>query len=270
MVQMGDVCIGDGRPKICASIMERDRKSIIAAADLLLQKQIDIVEWRIDHYQDMGQWDLACDTLRRLKMSLYGKPLLVTLRTQEEGNRMIGPEDYRNVLEKIAGSGYADMVDVEIFQDLSYGGNARSADAEYQRAQQGMIGKLKKWIGRLRDKTVVMGSYHNYEMTPGNEELVWRLEIMEKVGVDVMRFALMPRDRMDVLRLMVFTLSASERLGKPLATMSMGKLGSISRMSGEAFGSAMTFASIGQGNVPGQIPVHRLGELLDVIHQYYQ
>ena len=44
MVQVGDVSIGSGKPKICASITETDRKSIIAAADILLQKRVDIIE----------------------------------------------------------------------------------------------------------------------------------------------------------------------------------------------------------------------------------
>ena len=55
MVQVGDVSIGSGKPKICASITETDRKSIIAAADILLQKRVDIIEWRIEK-PDTGIW----------------------------------------------------------------------------------------------------------------------------------------------------------------------------------------------------------------------
>ena len=55
MVQVGDVSIGSGKPKICASITETDRKSIIAAADILLQKRVDIIEWRIDYYSEVDR-----------------------------------------------------------------------------------------------------------------------------------------------------------------------------------------------------------------------
>ena len=92
MVQVGDVSIGSGKPKICASITETDRKSIIAAADILLQKRVDIIEWRIDYYSEVHHWDMVLETLQRLKMSLYGRPLLVTLPHQG-GGRLSGDRD---------------------------------------------------------------------------------------------------------------------------------------------------------------------------------
>ena len=67
MVQVGDVSIGSGKPKICASITETDRKSIIAAADILLQKRVDIIEWRIDYYSEVHHWDMVLETLQDRK-----------------------------------------------------------------------------------------------------------------------------------------------------------------------------------------------------------
>ncbi len=79
----------------------------------------------------------------------------------------------------------------------------------------------------------------------------------------------MPRQVSDVLEL----LSATEEMlrlytEKPLITMSMGPLGMISRLSGEAFGSAMTFGSGKKASAPGQIPAEELKKVLDVIHEY--
>ncbi len=96
------------------------------------------------------------------------------------------------------------------------------------------------------------------------------MEIIADSGADILKMAVMPGNKMDVLRLMVFTLEESEKWEKPLITVSMDKMGSISRVAGEAFGSAVTFGSIGQGSAPGQLPVNRLQEILDVIHQNYQ
>jgi 3-dehydroquinate dehydratase-1 len=44
-------------------------------------------------------------------------------------------------------------------------------------------------------------------------------------------------------------------------------MGVLSRVAGEAFGSAMTFGTIGSTSAPGQIPVKELGDVLDVIHR---
>lgn len=268
MVQVGEVSIGSGKPKICASITETTRKAIIAAADILLQKRIDIVEWRIDFYEDVEQWDMVEETLHRLKMSLGNKPLLVTFRTSAEGgNREISVEEYRELLDRIAESGYAHMVDVEIFMSPSYEERLRGSQDIQIQAE---IDSLKEWIQKLQEKVLIVGSYHNFEMTPSSEELTDRMEMIADTGVDIPKMAVMPQNKTDVLRLMTFTLEESQKLNKPLITMSMGKMGSISRMIGEAFGSAVTFGSIGQASAPGQLAVNRLEEVLDVIHQNYQ
>jgi 3-dehydroquinate dehydratase-1 len=268
MVRVGDIFIGEGQPKICASITETDRKAVIAAADLLLQKRIDIVEWRIDFYSEVTEWEMVLGTLQRLKMSLSGKPLLVTFRTSAEGgNREISGENYRILLERLADSGFVDMVDVEIFKAISYEDITAddSSDSTWQQFTQ-----LQHWIEKLSQKVVVIGSYHNFDATPSDAELEKRLEIIAASGVDIPKMAVMPQDKMDVLRLMTFTLREQQKLGKPLITMSMGKLGSISRVSGEAFGSSVTFGSIGQESAPGQIPVNKLEEMLEMVHQNYQ
>ena len=262
MVQVGDVSIGSGKPKICASITETDRKSIIAAADILLQKRVDIIEWRIDYYREAGHWDMVLETLQRLKMSLYGRPLLVTFRTKEEGgSQEIETAAYRELLDHIAQSGLVDMIDVEVFKDFTYEELAGDRTPEVQERFE----NLKQWIESLRQRVVVVGSYHNFDRTPEDAELKDRLQIIDESGVDIPKMAVMPANRLDVMRLMMFTLQMAEQMDKPLITMSMSRIGSISRISGEAFGSAVTFGSIGQESAPGQLPVNKLEEMLPQI-----
>ena len=55
----------------------------------------------------------------------------------------------------------------------------------------------------------------------------------------------------------------------PLVTISMGKLGNISRVLGEVTGSAMTFAALEGGSAPGQMPISKVGEMLKVIDECY-
>ena len=47
--------------------------------------------------------------------------------------------------------------------------------------------------------------------------------------------------------------------------MSMGALGAVSRLAGEAFGSAMTFANPGQASAPGQVSLDVVNDVLDVL-----
>ena len=51
----------------------------------------------------------------------------------------------------------------------------------------------------------------------------------------------------------------------PVITISMGKLGVASRLCGEVFGSAMTFASAGDSSAPGQISIDVVNAVLDSI-----
>ena len=69
----------------------------------------------------------------------------------------------------------------------------------------------------------------------------------------------------DVLNLLQVTLTAYETLEIPVITMSMGKQGVVSRISGPLTGSALTFATAGEASAPGQIPVEKMREILDII-----
>ena len=53
----------------------------------------------------------------------------------------------------------------------------------------------------------------------------------------------------------------------PIISMSMGSLGAISRMTGELFGSAVTFASLSKSSAPGQLTLTRAIDELTFMHQ---
>ena len=50
-----------------------------------------------------------------------------------------------------------------------------------------------------------------------------------------------------------------------LITMSMGKLGMVSRISGELFGSCVTFAAGKKASAPGQIAMDDLKNILQIL-----
>ena len=59
---------------------------------------------------------------------------------------------------------------------------------------------------------------------------------------------------------------ASDYADRPIITMSMAGLGSISRIACEAFGSCLTFGSGARASAPGQIGAEKLHQALQIVH----
>ena len=53
----------------------------------------------------------------------------------------------------------------------------------------------------------------------------------------------------------------------PVITMSMGKMGMISRLCGESFGAAVTFAAHKKASAPGQMEMHEVADILEKMHK---
>ena len=100
-------------------------------------------------------------------------------------------------------------------------------------------------ISKAHDFNVkVVSSNHDFDKTPEKEELIRRLCKMQELGADIPKIAVMPTCRRDVLMLLDATLEMTESYAdRPIITMSMAGTGVISRLAGEAFGSALTFGA---------------------------
>jgi 3-dehydroquinate dehydratase-1 len=112
----------------------------------------------------------------------------------------------------------------------------------------------------------VIMSNHDFQSTPSEDELIARMRLMHSSGGDVLKIAVMPSSPKDVLTLLSATNEMALEISKPLVTMSMGKLGVISRIAGEIFNSCLTFGTVGKGSAPGQIPIDQLKQCLEIIH----
>ena len=147
----------------------------------------------------------------------------------------------------MAESGYVDAVDVEIFSGDDV---VRENIANIHAA-----GKA------------VVGSNHDFFGTPNKADLLYRLRKMQNMDADIPKIAVMPKSRQDVVELLAATAEMSEVYAdRPIITMSMGSKGVITRIAGEAFGSAMTFGAVGQVSAPGQIPVEKLQAAMAILH----
>lgn len=237
---------GEGKPMICAPIVAEGQAQIWKMAEEIGELPVDIVEWRADFYQEIGTAEKVLDTLSGLKKRLNGKALLFTLRTRREGGSLeTDPEVYYRLNRAAAASGYTDLIDVEMYLD-------RERTAEE--------------IRRLHEEpgVHVIASSHDFDKTPPTGEMLDRLRQMEASGADAAKLAVMPKSRQDVLNLLQAALQAEETLSIPTVTMSMGRMGVVSRICGALTGSAMTFAAAGQASAPGQIPVTELADILKI------
>lgn len=248
-VQVRDVVIGEGMPKICAPIVGRTREEILLQAKKLKAAGPDLAEWRADWFEKAGEKEELKGILELLRGELGGMPLLVTFRTgQEGGEQEISLEDYEEFLSEVLASGQADLIDVELFMGEEF--------------LSGIVEKAH------RKNVKVIASNHDFEKTPNTGEIVERLCSMQKAGADLLKLAAMPRDPGDVLTLLAATWQMKECYARqPVITMSMGGTGVISRLAGEIFGSAMTFGAAGKASAPGQVGAEELREVLGLLHE---
>lgn len=248
-VVVRNVRIGDGRPKICVPIVAVTAEAILEEAAHILSLPADVVEWRVDWYEDVENTEKVLETAGKLREVLGEVPLLFTFRTLKEGGqKSLGPEAYAALNLAAAESGQVDLIDVEVFTGDEI---------------------VKQIIeGAHRCGVKVIASNHDFHKTPSKEELLARLCKMQDLGADIPKIAVMPQFKKDVLTLLATTLEMQETYAKgPIITMSMAEQGVVSRLCGETFGSALTFGAARQASAPGQIGVEDLKTVLDIIHK---
>ena len=247
-VKIRDVEIGAGIPKICVPIVGVTKKEILAQAKALLEFHADVVEWRIDWFENVFDFAALEDVLKDLREVLGDMPILMTFRTSKEGGeKAIEPEAYAELNIKASQTGLVDLIDVEAFTGDDI---------------------VKKIIDGAHAAGVkVVASNHDFGKTPEKDDIVGRLRKMQDLGADIPKIAVMPKNKKDVLVLLSATEEmATDYADRPIITMSMAGTGLISRLSGEVFGSSCTFGAVGKASAPGQMNAADLDTVLNLIH----
>lgn len=241
--------LGGETPLLCTPLVGRTRERVLAEAAAVIAQKPDIIEWRVDFFEAIGDTDAVIETAKALR-SLAGRlPIMFTRRSAREGGERIAIGDDA-IVELYAAVGASRLVD---FVDFEMGN-----DPEHVR-------RVRE-TARAHHVRLIL-SYHNFGYTPGVEFLVGRFLEAERLGADVAKVAVMPRDRMDVLALLAATALADDKAKIPLISMSMGPLGSVTRMVGGLFGSWLSFAVGAAASAPGQIPIGDLVTVYDIIRR---
>lgn len=248
-VKVRNITIGEGIPKICVPIVGVTKEEILEAGKNICTIGTDVIEWRVDWYEDVFDFDKVEETAKALREVIGDTALLFTFRTAKEGGeKAIETDVYVALKERAAKSGQVDLVDVEAFT---------GDDAVKQIIETAHAAGVK-----------VVASNHDFDKTPDKDDIVSRLVKMQDLGADIPKIAVMPQNKKDVLTLLSATREMSEEhADRPIITMSMAGTGVISRLCGEVFGSALTFGAAGKASAPGQMGVEDLKTVLELLHK---
>ncbi len=242
------MAIGEGIPKTIVSVMDQDVADAVNTIEKGRSAGIDCFEWRADFSPNLHDAERMVQDGRDIAAALPHNPLLFTFRSTSQGGQCTLPvREYIALNQALIESGCIDLVDIE-----SWIGDAAVADL-VDCAKRNGVG------------TIV--SYHNFKGTPSKEWMVSLLVHMQDLGADIPKIAVMAHDAHDVLEL----LAATEEMSRihatgPLLTMAMGREGSLSRLTGELFGSALTFCALGTPSAPGQVEVGRANVIMASLH----
>lgn len=238
------------RCAICVPIVGPTIKDIFSQVQEAAQAKVDLIELRPDMWMKGSSIseEEYIPTIVNLVEEVHSKyekmPMLFAWRTLAEGGETsLSNENYGNLLQAIVDQNVVDAVDVELF------------------AYTDTIGQIIKEAHHQGLQTVM--SYHNFLSTPKVKRLHIYAERMISAGAAVIKFALMPTTNEDVLSVLQFTKELTERYPQlPRITMSMGKLGQMTRTCGHVFGNCLTFGTLGQASAPGQVEVAVLKQLV--------
>ena len=191
-----------------------------------------------------------------------GAPVLLTCRTAAEGGRAhLDDTAYGSLLRSV----------LDGLTDWAPERRPVAIDVEVQRGCLPQVCEQAHGLG-----VDVVASFHDFEATPADEVLEEVLARMAREGADLAKIAVWPTGADDVARLLGVcaraTADAGEGagLGVPVAAMSMGALGAVSRVA-PAFGSALTFAVVpdergqAQASAPGQMLIQDVRRCLELL-----
>ena len=240
---------GGALPVIITPLVGATREAILAEVAAIVPKAPDLLEWRVDFFAAIGDPQAVIATALAIRQAAGGVPVLLTRRNVSEGGVAITIAEAQVVAMYVAAcqARCVELIDYEL----------SNAPADL---------KTLREVSAANGVTMIM-SYHNFQLTPDAATLDSKFAAAEKLGADVAKVAVMPQNPQDVLALLAATDRARQSINIPLISMSMGGIGSLSRIIGGVYGSAATFAVGKSSSAPGQIAIEDLRAVLAVVRR---
>ncbi|HGS0825352.1 3-dehydroquinate dehydratase, (3-dehydroquinase) (type I DHQase) [Streptococcus pneumoniae] len=223
--------------KLIVSVMPRSLEET-QALDATRYLDADIIEWRADYLPKEAILQVAPAIFEKFA----GRELVFTLRTRSEGGEIdLSPEEYIHLIKEVAQFYQPDYIDFEYY---SY----------------------KDVFEEMLDFPNLVLSYHNFQETPENMmEILSELTILNPKLVKV---AVMAHTEQDVLDLMNYTRGFKTlNPEQEYVTISMGKVGKVSRITADVTGSSWSFASLDEVSAPGQISLASMKKIREILDE---
>ena len=223
--------------KLVVSVMPKSLEEA-QGIDAMRYIDADIIEWRADFLPKEAILQVAPAIFEKFA----GRELLFTLRTRAEGGEIdLSSEDYVQIIKDVAQLYQPEYLDFEYFAH-------------------------KDVFEQMLDFPNLVLSYHNFQETPDN-----MMEILSELTTltpKVVKVSVMAHTEQDVLDLMNFTRGFKTlNPEQEYVTISMGKVGKVSRITSDVTGSSWSFASLDEASAPGQISLSSMKKIREILNE---
>ena len=228
---------GDGTLLACVPLISKNLEALIHDAKETCLEQPDILEWRSDFFLSITQPDKVAQAAQALRQAAGDVPVLFTPRhPAENGQRELSDALKLKVIDAVVSTGCIDLVDLEMRYEEDY------------------IAQVRQITASKGVKLVL--SYHDFTGMPDLAVIQSKLERAERLGADINKLALMPKDFHDVAVFCKMVCEAKASWMKnPIIASLMGDVGAVTRFAGGSLGSDMSFVSVTGVSGPGQMHI---------------
>jgi 3-dehydroquinate dehydratase-1 len=213
--------------KIAVPIFKKNKDEILKIANEYIDKGVDIIELRIDGITNPNP-KIVKEIIQEINF-----PTIATNRMKSEGGFFKGSDDDRIAILEVA-SEFAEYVDIEL-QNKS---------------------KHIKSIVETGVKTII--SYHDFEKTPPLPQMLNIVKEELKIG-DIAKIAVKGNTLEDTIDVLAILSKCDNTIA-----ISMGDLGSYTRVIASKFKAPITFAASDDVTAPGQIDFETMKWILNL------
>ncbi len=223
--------------KLVVSVMPKSLEEA-QGIDAMRYIDADIIEWRADFLPKEAILQVAPAIFEKFA----GRELLFTLRTRAEGGEIdLDSAEYVQIIKDVAQLYQPEYIDFEYFSH-------------------------KDVFEEMLDFPNLVLSYHNFQETPDN--MMEILSELTSLTPKVVKVSVMAHTEQDVLDLMNFTRGFKTlNPEQEYVTISMGKMGKVSRITSDVTGSSWSFASLDEASAPGQISLSSMKKIREILNE---